>query len=464
MRPIIKSKMAIFSPQGFLDGTNAPYLIDTSDIEFVLSSKCDLILISLKKIIYFNVNAINFLMDIFDGFRSKLGANVGFCDCSEKQYKSFMSLYKGDAPFCIFEDSNIASFFSKGNKIPKDDKILVWSDDPDQKNLITVELLEKGLNPVVAKDKLDFIEKKEDKETYKHVLNRVYLGFFSKTMSVYIKDNIVVYTLGEFMDSNAYDNFDLNYHQNSLAVGFTLFVFDASRVASMNIHGVNFFAKLSISAAEYGATLVIAGLNEKRMTKKFKEELEDSGIVFHKSLATLFADDELKKDAMVNSGGNVKKKGLTKKLVSTLPMFIDHTINTIETMSGCKSVKKSAEIQNFKIGKIDQFVGASIAFYGDMEGIVYLVFPIELAKKTCSLLLDEEIEVPVDIADAIGEFVNIIAGKSKTSLSKQDIDIQITLPRTFFDKEEIEAVASSKKGAQVDFDFDGHSFYFFLTA
>jgi len=126
------------------------------------------------------------------------------------------------------------------------------------------------------------------------------------------------------------------------------------------------------------------------------------------------------------------------------------------------ALKEGMNIQPFKAsGKA--LMASSIAFYGDIDGMISLVMPKALVKKACSLLIGEESDDEGVLADALSELVNIVAGKSKTSLQEQGVNIDITLPRSYTGIEELTATLEGIKGVQVDFSFEEHPFTFYLS-
>ena len=56
MRAVVKDGVGIFYPQGFLDGNNAPSFLTIDDIKATEQLKVDMLLVSLKKVIFFNFN------------------------------------------------------------------------------------------------------------------------------------------------------------------------------------------------------------------------------------------------------------------------------------------------------------------------------------------------------------------------------------------------------------------------
>ena len=92
-----------------------------------------------------------------------------------------------------------------------------------------------------------------------------------------------------------------------------------------------------------------------------------------------------------------------------------------------------------------------------------LVFPKEIAKKACELLIGENTDDMEMILDTLGELVNIVGGKVKTLLADHKIAVNITLPRTYPNIDSLLEISNDRKGVQVDLAFDNDKFQFFLT-
>lgn len=296
MKPVIKQKIAFFSPSGFLDGENANDIISPFDVDFLVQIKPEGAFISLKKVIFFNKRGISVLIETLIKLREKYGTIVGFCDYNAKKYKMILDMFPDNLNFSLFDTTEIVNFFVGDDlKNAKEKKILVYVEKNEQKNQLAMELYERGFNPVLAKDENDFLAKKNDAD---FIIEHAYLGKLDKSPTVCIKDNIIIYTLKGFVDSSIDKKFDMKYHNNSLKVGFKLFVFDSAAVSSINVHGVNFISKLSTAGAEYGATIVITGVNTRKLTTKLNNDLEDAGVVTYPSLKDLFDDKELMQEAL----------------------------------------------------------------------------------------------------------------------------------------------------------------------
>ena len=145
---------------------------------------------------------------------------------------------------------------------------------------MAIELHDGRYNTNIEQTEEEFKEKKSVDNAYDIIIENTYLGQMGQNVSARVTGNAIIYTVSSFLDAEIGNNFNIAYHNNSLNVGFRLFVFDAYKVVSMNIHALNFFSKLSSSAAEYNATICFVGLTFEKTPEAFKDTLEDSGIMF----------------------------------------------------------------------------------------------------------------------------------------------------------------------------------------
>ena len=465
MRAVVKNRIGVFTPQGFLDGTTAPALLTLDDFKATEALNVDMILVSLQKIVFFNKNGLDVFVKLFKAMHKKSGTIVGFCDYDEKKYASFRKFYPTDLDFSLFRTQKIASLFTTNMKESKDNKsVLIWNEDPSQRSALAIELFDRGHEPIVCQSQREFVEKRDQKDLYKAIIYNSFLGTLGSKVGARVTGNAVIYNISGFLDDDITSKFDSTYHMHSLNVGFTLFIFDAYKVISMNMHGVNFFSKLASAGAEFGANICIVGMTFEKTPLKFKEELEDAGLIFFENMDDILKDKELLKE-LGGSGGtsNTSKRALNKVLVNELPRFINATVNTMEMMTNAKAEKQEVKVQNLAIKGTEARLASSIGFYGDIDGLVVLIFPLVIAKKACSLLLGEETDDMDDILDTLGEFVNIIAGRVKALLSEQSVNVSITLPRTYESVEDLLHVVNNRKGVQVDLGFENDNFTFFLT-
>lgn len=463
MRATVKNKIATFYPQGFLDGNSASSLLGIEDIEATIRLNVDMILVSLKRVIFFNRNGLDQFVKLFSKARHEKHVVVGFCDYDDKKYSTIRKFYEKEMSFSLFKTYTIAELFSNSFK-NQNKTVLVYSDDKSQRAAIAIELHDRGHNPVVAQTLEDFLEKKKKAEAYDVVIEKCYLGDIGQQVAARVTANAIIYTLSGFLDNEIALKFNLEYHNNSLNVGFRLFIFDAYKVVSMNIHALNFFAKLASAAAEYNATIAFVGLSFEKTPKQFKDELEDAGVLFFDKMEDILGNKELLADLGASSAVTIKnKRTLTKQIVAKLPYFIDAIVETLEMMTNAKAVKEQAKVEELIVMDAEELLASSIGFYGDIDGMIVLLFPKSIAQKACELLIGDTVDDDALILDALAELVNISGGKLKTLLSEEGVGINITLPRTYMDIEDLLEVVGKRKGVQVDLRFDKEHFSFFLT-
>ena len=463
MKAVVKNGVAVFSPQGFLDGNNASSFFSIEDVETTINLKADLILVSLKRVVFFNRNGLDIFVKLFLKIRKKNHAIVGFCDYDRKKYEAIKKFYKDEIYFSLFKTLDIAYLFSSSFK-DQNKNILLYCSDNSQRSAMAIELHDGGHNPVIVQTKEEYEEKKAKEGSYDYAIDSTYLGQMGQKIATRVTGNAIVYTVSSYLDVNISDQFNIEYHNNSLNVGFRLFIFDAYKVISINVHALNFFSKLSSAAAEYNATICFVGMSFEKTQKEFKETLEDSGIIFYRQMDDILGNKELLKELGASSAANIKnKRVLNKKNVVELPRFIDAAVTTIEMMTNAKAVKESAEIHNLTIDDKSNKIASSIGYYGDIDGMVILVFPTKIAQKACELLIGEATDDTELILDTLAELVNIIGGNIKTLLSTDDISVNITLPRTYQNIDSLLEVIEDRKGVQVDLAFDDNKFLFFLT-
>lgn len=463
MRAIVKGQLGIFTPQGFLDGNNAPALFTIEDIKATQALNVKMLLVSLKKVVFFNKNGLHSILNVLLKFRNQKHISIGFCDYDTNKYQTILAFYKGELNFSLFRSQKIAELFVTSMK-EESKNVLIYHDDPSQRSSMAIELFEHGHNPIVAQSQKEFLEKKQTKDQYYAIVEDSFLGLFGGQVATRVTGNAIIYTLGTYLDAEIGNSFDITYHTNSLLVGFRLFIFDAHKVVSMNVHALNFFTRLATSAAEYNANICFVGLTFEKTPIKFKEDMEDAGIIFFDTLDDILLDKEMLDSLGASSAALTQnKRSINKNIITKLPLFIDATVSTMQMMTNSEATKESANLQTLQPNIKGDAYASSIGFYGDLDGMIVLIFPEGIAQKSCEILLGESTSDKELILDSLAEFVNIIGGRVKTILSESHTKVDITLPRTYEKVSNILEVIEGKKGVQVDMKFAGDNFIFFLT-
>ena len=458
MKPIIKNKVAIFYPTGFLDGDNASSIITGADEQEIIFKKPEAVFVSLKKIIFFNKKGISYLAERLSFLKDECMAFVGFCDYDIKIYNSILSTFVNNITFSLIEKEEMLFLFC-GSKKLEDKSIIIYSNDQSQKNQIAMTLIERKLKVQIAKNEDEF---EKDKKNFDFVVQNSYLGNIEKAVAVFIKNNIIIYSLKGFIDSNIFNTFDMKYHKNSIKVGFRIFCFDMSEVSSINIHGANFLSKLSIDGAEFGVSIVVCGLNSNKTTSRITQDLEDAGILMYDNLKSFFEDEEVVNQTNIEAQKMAKKTKMSKKIISILPDVIESTIRTIEILSNKKASKESVKIQNLKSNMGDEIVAAIVGFYDDVDALFLLIMDKDDVQDVCKILLPKEFSVE-ELFDAFSEFANVISGKILQKFKSKHMNAEVTMPRIFDKISEVKKLESTKHGVQTNFKIGNKEMILFLT-
>lgn len=425
MKPIIKDTIAIFSPAGFIDGENSALVIEPSDESFLYANTFECVLVSMKKVRFFNKRGLNNIVEILNRVRIKTGAIIGFCDYDEAKFKAFFEMYEKKITFCLFDSAEVAGLFF-GKNLPHDTKVILHSQQNDQKNQIAIQLAQKGIRAFVAQNKDEFDAKKGE---FDYSICLTHISSSNRNFGVSVQDNVVIYKLSGYIDTDFWSKFDVKYQENSLKVGFKYFLFDASEVISFNIHGVSFLAKLSTASAEYGATIAIFGLNSKNTTEVLRDDLEDAGILLYDTIEDFYQDE-----SVISGGAGIlsnKPRNITKRLIEILSKIINPTLDTISVVTKLKVHKNSVKVDVFKNAK-PGLIGSNIGFYGDIEGTIFLGVDEILARKICFMLLEDGAKREV-VCAAFGEFMGILGRKVIANLESEYQNIYLTMPKVFDD-------------------------------
>jgi len=461
MPKTFKKGAVLIKPQGFLDGNNVNLLITMADMKVFEQRKIKSVEIIFSNVININLNAARFLNDVFEHFY-KNNVECFIVNPSKNIMDIFLRL--SDRFFNIIENEAVAEVFCQENSDSFDKDIYLYNEDIENKNMILYYLIKKGYSPIVLNTKKELDEKRKTNKDAVFIEHSIVSKISNRVVS-FTKDNMVFFYLDGFLDAEFTRNFDIEYFRRSLVIGFRIFVFDSEYVKSLNIHAVRYLAKLAVESAEYGALLCVIGLKTQEINKNMLVDMEDSGYLFFENIEEFNESEEVKDNLEHAAVANSKKKRhLTKESINLLPYFVNATIESVELMTGIKSTKEKPAIKELTFNyEENNYIASSVGFYGDLDGVLILVFSENLTKKVSQILLGIEMNSKEELNDVVGEFANIIVGNVKANISKQSKKIDLTLPMVFDDIENLLNLVKEKKGAEVKFYFEEEEFYFFLT-
>lgn len=105
--------------------------------------------------------------------------------------------------------------------------------------------------------------------------------------------------------------------------------------------------------------------------------------------------------------------------------FLTSAISAFDTMLGCRLMRGTPYIKN--ASQPEHEVSGIIGLSGKARGTVVLSLSRQAALNVTGVLLQEQpTEINADVADAVGELTNIIAGGAKAKL--EHLDLSVSLP------------------------------------
>ena len=120
--------------------------------------------------------------------------------------------------------------------------------------------------------------------------------------------------------------------------------------------------------------------------------------------------------------------------------FCNTTIDVFRTMFSIEAKPGTPRLKGTPYPTAD--VTGIIGFSGDAQGSISLSFPEATALKMVSVLFGTTMEkVDMEVADAIGELANIVAGNAKKGVN--GYQLSISLPQVVVGKDHVLSVQST---------------------
>ena len=448
IKSIIGSK-AYIKPQGFLDSNSVSSLITYKDKEEFLENNINYVSIDFSKVISMTSKALKNLNEQFEALHSNI--EVSIFNANNLVYQIIRRL--DNRFFNFYESEEVEKLFTENITINKNIYVCCIKKETN-KHQILHRLIKKGYNPIVVNSEEEIKDKKES-----IIIKNSLIYKFANRFGGVEKDGIIYFHMDGFLDFSLVDKFDMEYFKRSLSLGYRVFVFDMSDVKGLNAKAVSFFLKLEDEALKYEALMAIVNLDSKNVQEKLLVDLESKGFVFFSNEEEFLRSDVLRE----LKSAKRKQKKITKELANILPFFVNSTIETIELMTGIKSKKEKPIIKNISFD-IQNFVASSLSFYGDIDGMVVLIFSENLTKHIANILLGKAPNTKEELNDIVSEFTNIIVGNTKSEFEKHNVDIYLNLPEVFDDIEGLKLLVKERKAIEVKFYFNNEKFYFYLTS
>lgn len=459
MKPELHDKIAIYHPDVSIDGKNGAALAASLKASAAILKSLELVavLLSLRNVKSIDESGISLLLSSLEELRKTIGADVGIIDYSAQWFNDIKTLI-GKRDISLYKNFEVAHLLLNSKKHHRFDKAVVFDENEMFRQLLESELSAKGYKVVSANSRGEFEQLAKKNEYGTIYISDTHLDLMQNFIPTKILKGVVLYDMQSEADVKFINHFNFLAHQSRIKDGYKLFVFDAKELTKLNPKVIDFLISLSLQGQKFESKIILLGASVQILPKPLRAKLEQAGIGSIESMETVFSDSKYK--ALRKEE---KSKGLTKKLVSSLPIFIDASLETFETLVGAKATKKSHKINKYKIENRESLVAASLSFEGELDGVLVLVFNESIARKASESLLGDANVSFEELLDAISEFSNIIGGRAKALLAERDTHITIAIPKTFDNKEALSKFLAEKDGVQIDLELNGDPIVMFLT-
>lgn len=461
MKPRVIDEIAVYVPDYDLDkdhGANLATIIKGLST-VVKSLKIRAVLISLSQVGEFDMEGIQALSKVLRLLQDRLDVIAGFCDYKSSDFDKLKEFVR-DNSISIFKNFDVAYLFLHTKKKKEIDSVILYDEDAFFKEVVANELKQKGykVQSLSSAEELKQMKKKKPPNTL--FIMDTYIDLVSSFIPIKVKEGMVIYELYEHLTQKINTHFNTNAHVSKAKEGYKVFIFECSNVKRMDAAAVEFFISLSLQSIKYGAKICFVALSPKIISTHVKAKMEKASILFLESTRDIYTNPSLTPLLKKTK----KSGGLTKKLIANLPLLIDASVETFETLTGAKAKKDSHKLSNLQVDKGGSMMVSTIAFQGEVGGKLCLLFPKELAKEAAMMMLGGEEFEDDEILDALSEFANIIGGKAKTLLAQKDLHITIDLPKNYATHDQFLASLKDSRGVQVDMRLGEKPMILFLTA
>lgn len=462
-KPHIESDIAIYSLKGEVNEIALEsFFSNLAQHRVILKSlKVVAVFFSLKEITKIGAEPLKKLYKRLEELNGELKIPTGITYYTSGQYQKLKKDTK-DSALALVKTPKVAALVMGTARISKEDTVLVYDDDLDEKHLMFSEFISKGYSVVAAKDREDFKKRASHKDIYGTIVRESRLSGVYRTVFTSFREGYYVYTLRGYVDDGLSSIFEMKSHKNRLADGFRAFLLDFSRVTAIHIRAGFFIKELERVTKELGGDLFIFGADTTKLSTNVVEIIKKSGVDFLPSYDDCKQESVKKLLSRVPRDIAGMKIAMTKELIQSLPLFSKSTVSTINVFSGEKSSSKMGRKSVEEILKKEIYTSGMLSFDGDLSGTIFFLGNRKLLKQVSKVMLEDENIDQASAVDLTSEIMNTIGGKIKMAVSKQNIPISISLPKSFREKEELREILGEREGVSIELSIDNNSFYLFV--
>lgn len=458
MRIQFRDSMALFEPGVNITMANAKKISEVLNINIpkLKSINSKALLFSLQGVDEFDLSGRGVLINSLKNLQNVAGISVGIIDYPEEWFEDLKDALKNSS-ISLFKNFEIAYLLLSPKKSVKYSRVYLYESDDTLRELFASELRSKGFKVEEIRDKSEFLKKSKNCSSDSIFISHTVYDTTQDFIPIRIEDGVVTYLMPQKIESLS-KNFNLETHQRRVKDGYRLFLFDFSQTQVISPNSFEYLISLSLNGIKHNSKLLFCGLLNKFCTPIMLSKFQKSSIAIYEDKKSAL------KDRKIEGLKNKKEpSGLTKKLISSLPLFVNAALETFQSLTGFQAQKRAHKISSCSLESHKEIVASSLAFSGEISGSLMLIFSQDIAKKISKALIGEEIDDIDELQDSVGEFVNIISGRVKALLAEHDYHITIKIPKLFSSKKSVSDFLENRNGVQIELLIDGDLVVLFLT-
>lgn len=464
-KPDIQLNIATYMIHGELNDASAQEIINRIEnhLHILRGLHVEGLLLSFAEITKIDKDALFRVINSFSRLHVKMRAVIGFCDYTGKIFPILRHLIKS-SPLGLYESVDTMALAIGTSNASRELPILVYSDNIDERQLIASTLISNNYFVIIAVSKSDLEVKSHDKKRFNRIIKESYFSHIHDNVMINFENNIFSYEFQGTLDNTLSSRINVDDYMYRLSQGYNVVIFDFTRIYHMNLQAALFLIELEKKAQPYKALICAIELSNDKVDINAFGALKRSEIWLFESINHIYADAEVieKTTSRLPRFGD----GVSKKLLELAPNFIAATMQTLniyEIPNPNKSHLK--QINTKQLYSIKYKVATIITFCGDFEGEFIFLFTQESADILIKHILVDHYEYDEEeYLDAIGEFVDSLAGKLKSNLRKKNRGVKFTPAESTTNLEDIIHKKSLQTFILTNFQCDGKDYYAALTS
>ncbi len=408
---------------------------------------------SFKNILEISKELLKAVVDTLDTLSKDIKTPTGVVNYTSAIFQSLEDL-TFNTSLILAKNLKIAALFLETIRLNKHDNILIYDEDKEAASILYSDFISHGASVVLAKDKRDFKSKAQTNQfAFKIFDSR--RNDKSISVSSGFKMGYYFYNFKGYLNDSLIKDFELDLHKHRLREGFKAFLFDFSKVTSLNSRALSFILQVAKETSEEKGHIYIHSINKEKLDEKTIKHLSQSNTIkIYGSLEECFRHAEAKGYIIrTRDLGDKTQIALSKEAITKITIYVKTILEVLKTYGLDPKEKKISKPGVSSISNIKRDNIGIISFDGDLNATVMLFFTDKQVEFISHTIFGAATANSDEKKDLIAEVLNTVGGQIKLVTSNMDIPISISLPEAFLKHEDLLSFIDERKGVLVETTF-----------